>query len=113
MGKNSLRKKVMLNVENSKFFKENIKRKFNHDWLHSQISFYKRPLNERIRENLESPLCSERLWNLLSEEDKFKCALEELYTLTCERFIFIDKPLPLNFAIIQILKQMITSTTKG
>ena len=38
-----------MNVENDNFFKGNIKRKFDHDWLHEQIAFNKRPMNEKIR----------------------------------------------------------------
>jgi len=104
-------KKVKMNVRNDMFFKEEIKRRYDHDWLHEQIAFYERPLNERIRKDLNSPLCSEELWNKLSEEDKFKCSLEELYVLTCERYIFIDKSKPLNYWITIMLKNMITSTT--
>lgn len=104
-------KHIKMKVDNSEFFKWNIKRKYNHDWLHEQFAFYDRPLNEKIREDLNSPLCSKILWNNLSYEDKLKCATEELYVLTAERYIFIDKPLPLKFAKTKMLKQMITSTT--
>lgn len=66
------KKSVKMNVENDVFFKENIKRKYNHEFLHEQFAYYDRPLNERIRKDWNSPLCSEELWNLLSEEDKLK-----------------------------------------
>lgn len=104
-------KHIKMWVDNSDFFKWNIKRKYNHDWLHEQFAFYNRPLNEKIREDLNSPLCSELLWDKLSYEDKLKCATEELYVLTCERYIFVNKPLPLKFAKTKMLKQMIVSTT--
>ena len=108
-------KKVKMNVKNEDFFKESIPRKYNHEFLHEQFAFYDRPLNERIRKDLDSPLCSEELWNLLSDEDKFKCALEELLVLTAERFIFVPKEnqLQLKFARTKMLKTMITSTTSG
>lgn len=110
------KKSVKMNVKNSEFFKENIYRKYNHEFLHEQFSFYDRPLNERIRKDLDSPLCSEELWNLLSPEDKLKCALEEIYVLAAERFIFVqesDKSWKLEHAVTKTLKNMITSTTSG
>ena len=108
-------KKVKMNVKNEDFFKENIKRKFNHEFLHEQFAFYDRPLNEKIRKDLNSPLCSEDLWNALSEEDKLKCAFEELMVLAAERYIFVEgkDKLPIRFAKIKMLKNMITSTTSG
>ena len=106
-------KKVKMNVKNEDFFKANIKRRFDHEFLHEQFAFYERPLNERIRKDLDSPLCSEVLWNLLSEEDKFKCAFEELMVLTAERFIFVEDKVPVKYAKIKMLKNMITSTTSG
>lgn len=110
------KKSVKMNVKNSEFFKENIYRKYNHEFLHEQFAFYDRPLNERIRKDLDSPLCSEELWNLLSEDDKLKCALEEIYVLAAERFIFVqevDKSWKLEHAVTKTLKNMITSTTSG
>ena len=107
------KKQVKMNVNNSDFFKENIQRKYDHEYLHEVFSFYDRPLNERIRKDLDSPLCSEELWNKLSEEDKFKCALEELMVLSTERFLLSDTKIPINHARTKMLKQMITSTTTG
>jgi hypothetical protein len=110
------KKSVKMGVKNSDFFKENIYRKFNHEYLHEQFAFYDRPLNERIRKDLDSPLCSEDLWNLLSEEDKIKCALEEIYVLSAERYIFVqdgERPWKLEHAVVRTLKNMITSTTSG
>ena len=51
----------------------------------------------------------------ISEEDKIKCAFEELMVLTAERYIFVEgkDKLPIRFAKIKMLKNMITSTTSG
>jgi hypothetical protein len=106
-------KKVKMNVRNQDFFKSNIKRRFNHEWLHEQFAFFDRPLNERIRKDLNSPLCSNDLWDELTDDEKFKCALEEIFVLTTERYIFIDRPLPIKTARLKTLKNMITSTTSG
>lgn len=108
------KKSVKMNVKNEDFFKANIKRRFNHEFLHEQFAFYDRPLNEKIRKDLNSPLCSETLWNNLSFDDKIKCALEEIMVLTAERFIFVDEnKLSIKHAKIKTLKNMITSTTSG
>lgn len=110
------KKSVKMSVKNSDFFKENIYRKYNHEFLHDQFAFYTRPLNERIRKDLDSPLCSEELWNLLSFEDKIKCALEEIYVLSAERYIFVQENKmhwKLEHAVTRTLKNMITSTTSG
>ena len=109
------KKKVKMNVRNSEFFKENINRAFDHEYLHLRYAFSGRPLNERIRKDLDSPLCSEELWRKLSYTNKIKCATEELMVLTAERYGFVPKEnrLPVRFAKIKMLKQMITSTTSG
>lgn len=107
------KKHVKMNVDNSDFFKETIYRRYNHEELHEHFAFYSRPLNEKIRKDIKSPLCSEELWNNLTFDDKLKCTLEEIFVLTSERFIFIDKPLPIKFARVKTLKHMIASTTSG
>ena len=107
------KKNVKMSVYNSDFFKANIYRKFNHEELHERFKFYSRPLNESIREDLDSPLCSKLLWDKLSYENKLKCALEEVFVLASERFILVEKPIPTKFARVKILKQMIISSTSG
>jgi len=109
-------KKVKMNVNNSEFFKENIYRKYDHEWLHEQFAFYERPLNEKIRKDLNSPLCSKELWAELTDENKYKTALEELFVLTAERYVFIKTPqknIKMKYLLIKMLKNMITSTTSG
>lgn len=106
------KKQVNLNVKNEDFFKSNIKRKYNHDYLHTVFAFYERPLNERIRKDLSSPMPSEELWNQLSQQDKIKCSVEELMVLSTERYI-LPLGIPLKTARYKALKQMIVSSTKG
>lgn len=106
-------KKCKLNVKNEEFFKSNIERKYEHDWLHEQYALHWRPMNERIRPDLSSPKCSKELWDKLTYQEKLDCAIEEIYVLTTERFIFVDNPLRLQQAKIKTLKNMIVSTTSG
>lgn len=107
------KKHIKMNVKNSEFFKETIYRKYNHEELHLHFAFYDRPMNEKIRKDLDSPLCSLSLWEKLSQSDKIKCALEEIFVLTTERYIAVQKPLPNKIARVKTMKQMITSTTSG
>lgn len=107
------KKNVKLSVKNEDFFNSNISRKYDHDELHLLFKYYERPLNESIRKDLNSPACSEELWNKLSYNDKLKTTQEELFVLTAERFILVDKPISVNHAIILMLKRMILSTTSG
>lgn len=107
------KKKVKMNVKNEDFFTKTITRKYNHESLHEIFKFYKRPLNEKIRKDLNSPLCSEALWDKLNFEDKIKTALEEIFVLSTERYILVESPVPNKIARIKTLKQMITSSTSG
>ena len=107
------KKNVKMNVYNKDFFKPNIYRKYNHDELHEFFKFYERPLNEKIRYDLDSPLCSKELWDKLDYSLQLHCAFEEIFVLTAERYILVEKPLPFNTARVKTLKQMITSSTSG
>jgi hypothetical protein len=105
------KKKVKMDVENKEFFTETITRKYNHEELHKHFMFYDRPLNERIRPDLNSPLCSKKMWNKLHYVNKIKCALEEIFVLATERYIV--NGVPSKTARVKTLKQMITSSTSG
>lgn len=107
------KKKVKMGVHNSDFFKSNIYRKHNHEELHEHFMFFKRPLNEKIRCDLDSPLCSEKLWDKLDHPTKLRCALEEIFVLAAERYILVENPIPAKIARVKILKWMITSSTSG
>lgn len=106
------KKKVNLKTQNKDFFKPTIKREFDHDWLHEYLAFSDRPMHEKIRKDLSSPMPSKQLWDDLSHADKLKCALEETYVIATERYLDFDRP---NFkgAKIKSMKNLITSMTKG
>jgi hypothetical protein len=105
--------KIKLKSDNGQFFKKTVDRKFEHDWLHEQISFYDRPLHESIRKDVTNAFPSYDKWCLLSYDDKLKCALEECYVIASERFIFVESPLPPNLALVKATKLLITDMTKG
>lgn len=103
-------KRIKLDVKNEEFFNKNITRKYDHDWLHHFLAFGSEPMHNRIRKDPTSPLCSLKLWTELSEEDKMKCAMEEVYVIATERFI---EKFPPQLAKIKSLKNLITSASKG
>lgn len=105
------RKKVKLNVENKDFFTKTIQREYDHDWLHEYLAFDERPMHERIRKDLNNPLCSKELWDTLNHQDKIKCALEETYVIATERYL--DDSMRFKQAKIKSLKNLIVSATKG
>lgn len=106
-------KSVKLTGTNDKFFNANITRKFDHDWLHSQLSFYNEPLHHRIRPDKSSPMCNEDLFLTLSFTDQIRCALEEIYVIATERFLVYNKSIPLQHAKYKALRLLITSLTKN
>lgn len=103
--------KIYLKGKNEDFFKPIIWRKYDHDWLHWEYAIYWRPMHEKIRPDLSSPYCDVNLWESLSYQEKLDCAIEEIYVIATERWVFIDKPLPLWIAKAKSLKKMITSSS--
>jgi hypothetical protein len=105
-------KRINLNVKNEEFFNSNIKRKYDHDYLHEVFAFYNKPLNYRIRKDLTKPLCNEELFNNLSYDDKLKLALEEIYVIATERFI-LNQGFSNRRSKLLAIKLIITSLSKG
>jgi len=106
------RKKVRLNMKNDEFFTNKITRKYDHDYLHEIFGFYDRPLHERIRKDLDSPMCSKELFDRLSFEEQIKCALEEIQVIATERWVIPNK-IGLNHAKYLAMKQLIISMSTG
>lgn len=104
-------KKVKLSGTNEQFFKPNIKRKFDHDWLHEQLCFYDRPLHERLRRDLSSPLCDKKLFDDLEFSVKIQVAIEEIRVIATERFL-LNGERSLMRARYNAIKLLITSMTK-
>ena len=107
------KKRVNLNTSNDDFFTSLITRKYTHDYLHEQLAFYDRPLHEKIRKDLNSPASSEELFCLLSDEDKIKCALEEIYVFMYERFLIPEKTKSYKHAKYKAMRLLITSASTG
>lgn len=108
-----IEKKINLNVKNEDFFRPNISRTYSHDYLHEILAFYDRPLHEKIRKDLNSPMCSEDFFRNLSKEDQIKCMMEETMVFMIERFLIPKKTKSIKHALYLALKTLITSSTKG
>lgn len=107
------KKRVNLNKPNEYFFDDAVTRKYNHDQLHQHFKFYDEPLHTKIRLDLSKALPSKELWDKLSEDDKLKCALEEIMVIATERYLFSECPIPAKLAKYKAMKRLITSMTKG
>lgn len=106
------KKHVYFSKTNDEFFNKNVKREFDHDWLHEFVSFYDEPLHNAIRKRVDSPKCSRKLFEALSHSDRIKCALEEVYVIAIERFVLNGVRSPKHAKYLS-LKKLITSMTKG
>lgn len=104
-------KQINLNKKNEEFFKDDVDRKYDHDWLHNYLAFYEEPLHNKIKVDKSKALCNEHLWNRLSYEDKIKCAMEEIYVVATERYI--SRNITPKVSKVKSLKNLITSMTKG
>lgn len=68
-------------------FKLNTDRLYLHDVIHQHFAHYSEPLYKAILKRPGSIYTSEKKFRALSQEDQFKCALEEIYTVATERLI--------------------------
>lgn len=68
-------------------FKQHVNRLYLHDQLHQHFAHYSEPLYKAILKRPGSIYTSSKKFRELSQEERFKCALEEIYTVATERLI--------------------------
>ena len=109
------KKRVMMNKMNEEFFADAVVRKIPHDELHEIVAAPDRPANEKMRDNLGSPLFGSKLWIESSSRDKMKCAVEETAVIALERYVDFSnyKKSHLLQAISKAFKNLVTSMTYG
>ncbi|WP_440913124.1 DUF7275 domain-containing protein, partial [Enterococcus innesii] len=110
-------KKVNLNQDKTEFFANNVRRKYDHDSIHSAIAFDKYPMYMSILEDNESVKTSQYKFKNLSEQEKVKLVQEEIMVLSLERDLIpssknIDKTI-LFASYIKQLRLLITQYSKG
>ena len=72
-------------VEN--FFDDAVIKIFDHDYLHSVVAFYEKPLYTKMQVDKTKAWCEKSMWDCFSHEDKIKCIAEEAMVIALERFI--------------------------
>lgn len=109
------KKKVNMRQSMDVFFKDAVKREYDHEYLHELVAFYDRPLHERLRTDLSTAWCSKELFEALSPDDQARCALEEILATAIERAkLTVDSSkIERLSAINKAHFQLCTSMTKG
>jgi hypothetical protein len=107
--------KINLKQDNTEFFTKYVKREFDHDWLHEQVSYPDNPMHKKIRPDISSAFCSKDMWEKLSYEDQLKCAWEEMLVIAIERYKFLEasKKSEMRIALNKAINNLITTMTKG
>lgn len=105
-----------LTQSNMDFFDDNVKKHYDHDWVHEQVAYYERPLFERLKrpDNFEKAWCEKDLWDLLSDADKNRCVAEEAHVIACERFMVPnDWKHPSKLAYFKAVNKVCTTLCSG
>ncbi len=108
------KKKMDLSKEADEFFKDAVKRQYDHDSIHETVAHYDRPLYTRILKDGHSvDIDPKKMW-ALPFEDQVKLFREEIAATALERLVI---PNNYNFspgrAWRWALRRTITSLTKG
>lgn len=94
---------ISLNKATEMFFKDGVRREYDHDWLHEHFKIGDVPAYTRALKEDGKPLMCVRKFLKLPYEQQLHCALEEMFVVSMERDI------PLSTAY----KSLITKMTKG
>ena len=104
-----------LNQSNEDFFDDNVKKVFDHDYIHELFAYEARPMFERLKHEGEegSAWCAKDLWLGLSTTQKLQCVAEEVQVIATERFLLGDKPKPVKLAYFLALNKVCTTLCSG
>jgi hypothetical protein len=78
-------KKVNLNQTKDTFWKDNVKRKYDHEWLHTLVAFHSTPLHERLHVSGHPIMMDKGAFFDLPLSLQLDTALEEILVLAIER----------------------------
>lgn len=107
------KKKAYLNTRANEFFDDNVDRTYEHDSIHESISYYDRPLFERILKDGEEVAVDKAKFDALEYDDKCRLVREEVYATALERYIIPENVTSPGAAYSKALKQLIVSYSKG
>lgn len=108
------KKRVNLDMSAATFFKDAVKRIYDHDSIHYSVAYGDTPMYEAVLKDGSDVLVdSKKLWQM-SDEDRDKLFLEEIYATALERIIIPSeyRASP-RAAYAWALTRTITSLTKG
>ena len=104
------------NMNSKTFFEDKVTRKYVHDTVHEAVAFYDKPLYFEILKDPTSTnvACSEEKFNKLSEENKLKLVMEEVYVTALERYLIPnDFKFSTQKAYYDSLKKLMTTMSSG
>lgn len=108
------KKRAYLNKSNEDFFKDNVKRTYQHDDIHQAVKYNDKPMFEYLKKDINKAMINEEMFKNLNQKQQFQLAREEIYVTALERFI-----IPKNFHIDRLTayraacRLLLTSMTKG
>lgn len=94
---------ISLNKAVEMFFKDGVRREFDHDWLHEHFAVESQPAYQLALIDKNSPMMSKKMFDLLPERSKLLTCLEEMFVVSFERKV------PMATAY----KSLATTMTKG
>lgn len=104
-----------LNMTNSEFFSDKhytVKYYVIHDDIHEAVKHLERPIYEMMKDDLEMAMCSEKLWNSFTHEQRLMCVKEESYVIAFERYILRGDN-DYSKAFLKALERVCTTLTSG
>jgi hypothetical protein len=104
---------INLRQDNSQFFNARVERQYDHDRLHQLVAYGDKPMYEKIKPNLDSAWCSEKMFNSLEFEEKLQLAREEAYVLALERYIIPQLQKSIKGAYRLAMRDLVTRLSKG
>ena len=103
-----------LNKPSKDFFKDFVKRDYDHDYLHTLFAYEEEPLYMKLQEDKTKAWCKKSLWDELSYERKLKCVAEETMVTAAERFLIpVDWKYPAKMAYFKALDKVCTTMCSG
>jgi hypothetical protein len=97
LGKNATNSHINLEMSNDDFFKQSekqVKRVFEHDFVHQKVAFYEEPMFLRFKDDPQKAKLEWELFQKAPLKDQLYLIQEECMVLALERYLF-----PLNFKV--------------
>lgn len=94
---------ISLNKATEMFFKDGVRRQYDHDWLHDYFKVSVVPAYTRALVSDNSPLMSETKFNTLPHYYQLLCGIEEMFVISYERGITLP----------DAYKALVTKLSKG